>query len=567
GMVARGALIRETVRVRRVPQGVRPMNPDPPELTDMQSRAVRAVLDEMRAPPGDRRAILLHGVTGSGKTEVYLAAIQAALSAGRGAILVVPEIALTTQIVDVVAGRFGEHVALLHSRLGAGERYDEWARVSDGDATVAVGARSAVFAPVRNLGLVILDEEHEPSYKQDGSPRYHARDVALRRALDSDATVVLGSATPALETHFDALRGHHRLVTLPSRVGGRPLPDVQIVDMREEFATGPCLFGAALRERIAARLDAREQIVLFLNRRGYSQFVLCRDCGYVARCSQCSVSLTFHAGDRMLRCHHCGAGERPPDVCPQCRGYRLRGFGLGTERVEQEVESLFPSARIARMDRDTTSRKGSHGSIVQRIRSGEADILIGTQMVAKGLDFPGVTLVGVVSADTGLHIPDFRASERTFQLLAQVAGRAGRGDRPGEVVIQTFTPDHYAIQCAAMQDYGAFYANEIEHRRELGYPPFSSLANLVSTDAEERVAQTAAQSAAVALRDLGGGGVEVLGPSPAPLTRLKGRYRWHVVVRGSDHAAVVGAVQSALPRLKSSERSALTVDIDPLGMS
>jgi primosomal protein N' (replication factor Y) len=566
-LIAANVLERRMLQIRRVPQGVRPVASPAPTPTIEQDAAIRAVLAEMGAPASERKAVLLHGVTGSGKTEVYLAAIDAALRGKRGAILIVPEIALTAQTIDIVTGRFGSQVALLHSRLGAGERYDEWARVADGSATVAVGARSGVFAPVRDLGLIVLDEEHEQSYKQDSTPRYHARDVAIERARRSDATVVLGSATPSLETYHAALSGAHRLVTLGARVGGRRLPEVTVVDMRQEFAAGPCLFSRPLREGMQARLDAHEQMVLFLNRRGYSQFVLCRDCGYVARCSQCSVSLTFHSEQRLLRCHHCGASERPPEACPHCRGLRLRGFGLGTERIEQEVLRLFPEARVARMDRDTTTRKGSHGSIVHRVRSGEADVLIGTQMVAKGLDFPNVTLVGVVSADTGLHIADFRAAERTFQLLAQVSGRSGRGDRPGQVVIQTFSPDHYAVVCAAQQDYAAFYEKEIAQRRELSYPPFGTLANIVATHAEEHLAQAAAQRAAVALRQIGDADLQVLGPAPAPLARLKGRFRWHVVVRAPSDTQIGTALRSALSALRSADRGVLTVDVGPMSMS
>ena len=538
-----------------------------PELTRRQDDAVRAVLDEMANSSQDRKPVLLHGVTGSGKTEVYLAVIEAAQRAGRGAILVVPEIALTTQIVDVVSARFGAEVAVLHSALGSGERYDEWDRVASGRATVAIGARSAVFAPVRNLGVIILDEEHDHAFKQENTPRYHARDVAMQRARTCDALVVMGSATPAIETYHAALTGRYRLVELPTRIADRPLPTVHVLDMREEFRAAPAMFAAPLRDAIAARLAAGEQTILFLNRRGFAQFILCRDCGHVIRCKQCSVSLTYHAGRSLLVCHHCGDSIRPPTLCPQCRGSRLRGFGLGTERVQQEVQHLFPSARVARMDRDTTQQKGSHRAILQRIRSGDADILIGTQMVAKGLDFPRLTLVGVVSADTGLNIPDFRAAERTFQILTQVAGRAGRSDTAGEVFIQAFSPDHYAVQSAAMQDYRGFYEKEIEQRRELRYPPFSCLANVVATHAEEHAAISAAQEVSVALRDLSVPGLEVLGPSPAPIMRLKGRYRWHVVVRGEDHDQVAEACRLAVRAIRSGSRSLLTIDVDPVSLS
>ncbi len=565
-MAAKGLLAMRTVRrLRRAAPHVQG-GTGAPDLTDAQLRAVSAIVNEMSAKPSTRRPVLLHGVTGSGKTEVYLAAIAEAQRKGRGAILIVPEIALTSQVVDLVAGRFGQDVAVLHSRLGQGERYDEWARVADGSASIAVGARSAVFAPVANLGIIIIDEEHEASYKQEAAPRYHARDVAIKRASMENAVVVLGSATPALETYHAALNGDCGLAVLPRRIGGRVLPLVHIVDMREQFKRGPSIFSEMLAESIRGRLHRVEQTVLFLNRRGYAQFVLCRDCGYVARCSQCSVSLILHAADRTLRCHHCGATSDPPALCPDCQGHRLRGFGLGTERVEAEIRQLFPEARLVRMDRDTTQRKGSHAALIKQVRTGEADILIGTQMIAKGFDFPNVTLVGVVSADSGLHIPDFRASERTFQILAQVAGRAGRGAAPGEVIVQTFTPDHYAIQCAAKQDYQSFYAKEIEQRRELGYPPFSSLANIVATCDEERAAQAATQAVAFALRD-GGSPLEVIGPSPSPLTRLRGQYRWHVLVRAADHEVVTEACRAALASVNSAARGVLTVDIDPVSLA
>jgi len=565
-MVSRQWLIAREVRRLRRP-GNAPLGADgAPRLNDEQMRAVASIVHEMSARPETRRPILLHGVTGSGKTEVYLAAIEAARRHGRGAILIVPEIALTSQIVDLVSARFGHDVAVLHSRLGQGERYDEWARVADGSASIAIGARSAVFAPVENLGIIIIDEEHEASYKQEAMPRYHARDVAVKRASMVGAVVVLGTATPALESYQAALDGDYGLAVLPRRIGGKSLPLVHVVDMREQFKRAPSVFSEMLTEAIHGRLHRGEQTVLFLNRRGYAQFVLCRDCGYVARCTECSVSLTLHASDRSLRCHHCGATVEPPAFCPDCRGHRLRGFGLGTERVEAEIRQLFPDARLVRMDRDTTQRKDSHSALIRQIRNGEADILIGTQMVAKGFDFPNVTLVGVVSADSGLHIPDFRASERTFQILAQVAGRAGRGSTPGEVIVQTFTPDHYAIKCAARQDYQSFYAKEIEQRRELGYPPFGVLANIVASSEDERTAQMATQAVAAALRDTGID-VEVIGPSPAPLMRLRGRFRWHTVVRGSDRSAVVEACRKAVSSVTSAARGVLTVDIDPTSLA
>lgn len=567
GLIRRGYLAPRTVMVERDPLAARPVATSAPPLTPEQSAAIAVILAEVASPPSSREPVLVHGVTASGKTEVYLEAIRRIRAQGKGAIVLVPEIALATQVVEVIAGRLGRDVAVLHSRLSSGERHDEWKRVSEGRAGVAVGARSAVFAPVPNLGLIIIDEEHEPAYKQESAPYYHARDVAQQRARQSGATLVLGSATPSLETYLAASEHRLRLAVLETRASGAPLPAVTVVDMREEFKSGAVLFSRALVEAVRARLDAKQQVLLFLNRRGYAQFVLCRDCGYIARCPDCAVSLTLHAASRRLRCHHCGHSVRAPDLCPSCSGHRLRGFGLGTERVEQDVMRLFPDARLARMDRDTTSRKGSHARIIQSVRAGQADILIGTQMVAKGLDFPKVTLVGVVSADTGLHIPDFRASERTFQTLYQVAGRAGRGQIAGEVVIQTFTPEHYAVESAARQDYAGFYAKEIEQRRELRYPPFAHLANVVATGADPEAARQASAATAEALRSTAREECEVIGPAPSALERLRGKHRWHVVVRAHDRDVLPEALACALSRVPSGLRSLLTVDIDPVSLA
>lgn len=566
-LISRQRLRRTLAHKRRAPVHLSQHRSAPPTHTDEQHEAIRAISEEAMTPLSNRRPVLIHGVTASGKTEIYLEAIRQTRDAGRGAIVLVPEIALAAQVVKVVADRFGEDVAVLHSRLSAGERHDEWQRVAAGHAGVAVGARSAVFAPVANLGLIIIDEEHEASYKQESAARYDARAVAVERTRRADATLALGSATPSIETYHAALSGRMRLAVLSRRATGASLPSVEIVDMREEFKRGPVLFSTTLQEQMRAVLEAGQQVVLFLNRRGYAQFVLCRDCGYTARCPDCAVSLTLHASSRVLRCHHCGYARTPPALCPQCQGPRLRGFGLGTERVEQEVMQLFPEARIARMDRDSTSRKGSHEQIVRSVRTGQADVLIGTQMVAKGFDFPRVTLVGVVSADTGLHIPEFRAAERTFQTLAQVAGRAGRGSLEGRVIIQTFTPDHYAVQSAARQDYVEFFTKELEQRRELRYPPFSSLANVLATCSDERDAQEAAAVAAEALRSSGASACEVIGPSPAPIERLRGKYRWHVLVRSEDRSALASCVSHALSKAPARVRAVLTADLDPVSLA
>lgn len=563
----RGVIKRMTITQVRRAVGAATVPSLAPTYTDEQRNAIAAIIADLSAPPEQKRPILVHGITASGKTEVYLEAIRVVREQGRTALVLVPEIALASQVVDVVAGRFGSDVALLHSRLSSGERFDEWRRVQEGAAGVAVGARSAAFAPLQNLGLIVVDEEHETAYKQETSPRYHALDVALVRARRSSATVVLGTATPSLEAYYAARSGEMTLVTLKRRVTGGELPRIVVVDMRREFRKGPVLFSTPLVEEIRARLERKEQALLFLNRRGYASFVLCRDCGFVAKCPHCAVSLTYHAAQDALICHHCNHVERQMVECPDCQGTRLRGFGLGTERIEQEIVALFPTARVLRMDRDTTSRKGAHARMIRAFRNGEADILVGTQMVAKGLDFPNLTLVGVVSADVGLHIPDFRASERTFQTLAQVAGRAGRSGNDGLVIIQSFTPDHYAVQCAAKQDYEQFFAIEIEQRRQLRYPPFTHLVNIVGASRDLDVARGAVLAIAEFLRTNKRDGVEITGPAPAPIARLRDEYRWHVLVRCPDRALLIDAVRNALNSISASLRRHLTVDVDPISLA
>jgi primosomal protein N' (replication factor Y) len=559
-----------------------------PALTDAQAHAASVIGGHIGARDG--RTLLLHGVTGSGKTEVYLDAVARTLATGRNALILLPEIGLTAQVLDLFKARFGEDlVAVLHSALSLGERHDEWQRIQGGEARVVVGARSAVFAPVQSLGLIVLDEEHDGSYKQDSAPRYHARDAARFRASQTGAAVVLGSATPSLESYFHALAGDYGLVALTARIDSRPLPPVAVVDLREEMKTEAppapssggaksgaerpeppprSVFGADLTAAIGCCLERREQVILFLNRRGFASFLLCRDCGFTFHCPHCDVSLTYHHAARYLQCHHCDFRRRVPDACPTCGGLRLRPFGLGTEKVEDAVRRQFPQARTLRMDRDTMARKGAHAETLRSFKRGEADVLIGTQMVAKGLDFPNVTLVGVVSADTALNIPDFRAPERAFQLLTQVAGRAGRGKIPGSVIVQTFSPEHESVQLAARHDYLGFYASAIEQRRELGYPPFSHMANLVCTDESEEETQRRIHRLADALRARieTDGVVQLLGPVACPLSRLRGRYRWHLALRTRSKTALLGLLRETMSELSQAERTGLSLDIDPLTM-
>lgn len=533
-------------------------------LTEEQSQA----LETIRSPllRVEHETILVHGVTASGKTEVYLRAIEQTLEQGRTCLVLVPEISLTTQVMDIFKSRFGDLVAVLHSSLGSGERHDEWMRVQSGVARVVLGPRSALFAPLKDLGLTVVDEEHESTFKQESEPRYHARDTAIKRSCDSGAVVLLGSATPAVESYYRALHGEYRLVELKNRVAGRPLPDVEIADLREEYHKGtPTIFTAALKETIAERIAAGQQVILFQNRRAYSTLLLCRECGYVAKCPNCAVSLKLHSAERLMKCHYCAYEKPAPTVCPNCSGRRIGRFGIGTERVEEETKAAFPNARVLRMDKDTTALKGSHSRILGAFRRREADILVGTQMIAKGLDFPKVTLVGVISADTSLNMPDFRASERTFQLLSQVAGRAGRGSDAGKVIIQTFNPEHYALQCAVTHDYQEMYRTEIAAREELGYPPFSSLINMISNDESESTARAKTQAIADRLMLSGKRPFEVLGPCPAPLAKLRGHYRWHLVLKTSEREetlAILRSVFAAEPNL----RRGLAVDVDPVTM-
>src|SRR5215471_4236616 len=512
---------------------------------------------------------LLHGVTGSGKTEVYLTAIETALAEGRGALLLVPEIALTPQMAGQFFSRFGDRVAILHSAFTDVERTEQWWRIQSGAASVVVGTRSGVFAPVRNLGLIVVDEEHDGSYKQEETPRYNGRDVAIVRAQGAGACVVLGSATPSLESRYNAEKGKYTLLELPGRIEARPLPTVELIDMRQEFleTRKQATFSRKLMDALKQRVENGEQTIILLNRRGFSSFVACRACGERVQCINCSLTLTYHKRDRRLLCHYCGYAEKVPGQCPKCQSEHIYFLGIGSERVEEELHRAFPAARIARLDRDTVTGKRQYETILQDFREGNYDILAGTQMIAKGHDIPNVTLVGVVSADIGLGMPDFRAGERTFQLLTQVAGRAGRGNIPGVVLVQTINPDHYAIQFAAAQDYQGFYEKEIHFRRMMRYPPFSAMANVLIRDAKQEVAMRMSSELGM-LMTPPPENLKILGPAEAPVPRLKAEFRYQFLIKAASRKALNELLRQirAFARERKWSATALVIDVDPLSL-
>jgi primosomal protein N' (replication factor Y) len=536
-------------------------------LNEHQRPAFEAIYDALRLK--QFQPFLLQGVTGSGKTEVYLQAIDAALALDRGALLLVPEIALTPAVAGQFFGRFGDRVAILHSAFNDAERAEQWRRIREGKARVVVGTRSGVFAPVRDLGLVIVDEEHDGSYKQQETPRYHGRDVAVMRARELNAVVVLGSATPSLETRYNAERGKYQRLVLPERIEQRPMPTVEIIDMRMEFleTRQQGTFSRRLRDLLMERLREGEQTILLLNRRGFSSFVACRACGERVQCVNCSVTLTFHRRDRRMLCHYCNYAERVPARCPKCGSEHIQFLGLGSERVEDELHRDFPEARIARLDRDTASGKQKFESILAGFREGHFDILVGTQMIAKGHDIPNVTLAAVLNADIGLGLPDFRAAERTFQLLTQTAGRAGRGGRPGVVLMQTINPDHYAIQMAAAQNYEVFYEREMHYRRALRYPPFSALANvLVRAEQQEEALRLSAEMGR--LVDPAPAGIKALGPAEAPVPRLKAEFRYQILLKANNRRTLNELLNRLRQHAIANQWSptALVIDVDPLSL-
>ncbi|MDB5053753.1 MAG: primosomal protein [Bacilli bacterium] len=588
GLAEKGWLDLKEIEVYRDPYAMHSFPQTYPLPLTEEQRCVftsisQAVYDQIH------RVFLLHGVTGSGKTEVYLQSIQQCLDQGKEAIVLVPEISLTPQMVERFKGRFGEAVAVLHSRLSQGERYDEWRKISLQKVKVVIGARSAVFAPFTKLGLIIIDEEHESSYKQEDSPKYHAREVAIERAKRQNASVVLGSATPSLESYYRATNStkdgcavEYTLLTMAERVEGRPLPPVQVVDMREELKEGNrSMFSRGLYKAIEERLHKKEQTVLLLNRRGYSTFVMCRTCGYTVGCPHCDISLTYHQSTKRIRCHYCGYTEREVHECPSCGSEHIRYFGTGTQRVEEELVKLFPGIRVIRMDVDTTNEKGSHEKWLNMFRDRQADVLLGTQMVAKGLDFPDVTLVGVIAADTVLNLPDFRAGERTFQLLTQVAGRAGRHQLPGEVFIQTYTPEHYSIQSASHHDYEAFIHTELDLRQLRGYPPYNRLILVTLSHEQIPLLVRTAESYVSRLKELAKDAgmrlqsnantpdewdMDILGPVASPIPRIKDRYRFQCMLkyRGERQISqLVNKATASFDDLCRQQNLQISVDVDP----
>lgn len=557
---------------------------DLPETTQiLLNQEQKQIFGKIKAALGSNThsTFLLHGITGSGKTQVYIEAIREAMNLGKRALVLVPEISLTPQIISRFKANFGDLVGCLHSRLSLGERFDSWRKAKEGRFPIMVGARSAIFSPLENLGLIVVDEEHDSSYKQDDpAPRYNARDVAVKRGKQNKAVVILGSATPSLESYFNAQSGNYLLCQLEQRVEKRTLPEVKIVDLREERKKGnKDILSTTLSSLLKEKIEKNEQALLFLNRRGFSTFIKCRECGHIMRCSRCDITLTFHRTDFSMRCHYCGLTQKAPGLCPNCEGINFMYRGTGTQKMEEELKRNLPQAKVERMDLDTTSSKGSHRRILSDFGKKKFNVLLGTQMITKGLDFPEVTLVGVVSADLSLDLPDFRTKERTFQLLTQVAGRAGRGDLGGEVIVQTYYPDEGAIKLAAKHDFVTFYQNEIEQRKELGYPPFSHLILILfSGKNQNRVIHQAEKFCLLFEKMLmkeNSKETEILGPAPAPLSRIKNQHRWQVVIKTRITNKVVDLLKKILAEGKDFSTTSfrtkkgscrITVNVDPVDM-
>lgn len=557
-LLNKGVLLEEKQEHYRV--GYNTVNIKKKELTEEQKKTVEDVVNNAGG------VYLLHGVTGSGKTEVYMEIIDYYLSLGKTSIVLVPEISLTPQMVERFQKRFGDKIAAIHSGLSDGEKYDEWRRIYRGEARIVIGARSAIFAPLMNIGVIIIDEEHSDSYKQsDPSPRYSAKDVAILRSEYHNCSVVFGSATPSLEVMARAKKGVYKLISLPNRVNGKKLPQVKIVDMNEEIRSSRGHFSQVLINSISNCLEKKEQVILLLNRRGYSSFVTCKNCGYTFKCPNCDITLTYHKSSNTLRCHYCGYGEKNYSGCPSCKENSLNNLGVGTQKVEEELRELFPSSRILRMDYDTTSRKGMHEKMINAFKNQDYDILLGTQMVAKGLDFSNVTLVGVINADTSLNIPDFRSSENTFSLLSQVAGRSGRSSKEGFVIIQTFNPEHYAIELTKSHDYLKFYEKEMNIRRQLKYPPYYYLCNIKISGGDAMYVLGEAQKIKRSLeRNLIN--VIILGPSTASVFKMNNIFRYNIILKYKSEANLYEIVSKILDHYKTYNKIKVDVDFNPSQM-
>ncbi|EIJ81551.1 primosome assembly protein PriA [Bacillus methanolicus PB1] len=566
GLITKKILGEKVVEVYRNPFEDRKfVKTEPLKLTRDQAKAIGPILSSIEN--NEHEVFLLYGVTGSGKTEIYLQSIQKVIEKGKEAIVLVPEISLTPQMVTRFKGRFGDQVAVLHSGLSQGEKYDEWRKIQRKEVKVAVGARSAIFAPFENIGIIIIDEEHETSYKQEETPRYHAKDVAIQRAEYHGCPVVLGSATPSLESFARAKKGVFHLLTLSNRMNNQPLPAVKIVDMREELRAGNrSMFSRVLLEKLKDRLEKKEQTVLFLNKRGYSSFVMCRSCGYVLNCPHCDISLTYHRFNEQMKCHYCGYEQHVPPLCPECQSDHIRYFGTGTQKVEEELAKILPEARVIRMDVDTTSRKGAHERLLSDFQEGKADILLGTQMIAKGLDFPNITLVGVLSADTMLHLPDFRSSEKTFQLLTQVSGRAGRHELEGEVVIQTYSPEHYSIELAGDQDYNRFYQKEMMIRKIHKYPPFYYISLVTVSHEHLMKVVSVTEKITTFLQSRLSNEAIVLGPVASPVPRINDRYRYQCLIKYKREPELGKALRVVLDHYQqemASDGLQISIDLNP----
>jgi len=532
----------------------------PKVLTPEQVRAINKINANLQR---GKKTMLLYGVTGSGKTEVYLQVIETVLKQGEGVILLVPEISLTPQLLTIFQDRFPGKIAVLHSRLSPGERYDEWKRIEAGEAKIVIGARSAIFSPVKELGLIIIDEEHESTFKQGEFPYYDGRMVAKMRARHQDAMLLLGSATPSVESYYKVAQGEYLLATLKKRVRERALPEIEIIDMREELKSHHRhIFSRKLIQGMKEAISQGKQIILFLNRRGHSTFVICRNCGFTLRCNHCDISLTYHFKEKVAKCHYCGFAVPAPKICPKCQSKNIRYFGAGTEKIEQEVKRLFPGVSTLRIDSDTTSRKGSLERMLSKFRRGKAQVMVGTQAVAKGLDFPKVTLVGIISADTSINMPDFRAGERTFQLITQVAGRAGRGDVPGKVYVQTYTPESFAIRSACEHNFSGFYKDELMNRLGANYPPFVELLNIVFTGAAEEQLINETSKLKDYLSAEFSNKIEVFGPVPAPRSRIKDNFRYHILLKSKDLDILV-KIGNYLKDYPKNRRVNMTWDLAP----